>query len=46
MLFMTLGERFSRKEDAQRLDNHHGKVIRILKDGRMNTAHKVAMKST
>ncbi len=35
MLFMTLGERFSRKEDAQRLDNHHGKVIRIFKDGRV-----------
>jgi glucose/arabinose dehydrogenase len=35
MLFMTLGERFSRKEDAQRLDNHHGKVVRIFKDGRV-----------
>ncbi|MCG2593714.1 PQQ-dependent sugar dehydrogenase [Ramlibacter sp. XY19] len=32
-LFMTLGERFSRKEDAQRLDNHHGKVVRVAKDG-------------
>jgi len=32
-LFMTLGDRFSRKEDAQTLDNHHGKVIRIRKDG-------------
>ena len=32
-LFLTLGERFSRKEDAQRLDNHHGKVVRINKDG-------------
>ena len=35
MLFMTLGERFTRKDDAQRLDNHHGKVIRIFKDGRV-----------
>lgn len=35
MIFMTLGERFSRKDDAQRLDNHHGKVIRIFKDGRV-----------
>ncbi len=33
MLFMTLGERYSRKEDAQKLDNHHGKLIRIHKDG-------------
>jgi aldose sugar dehydrogenase len=32
-LFLTLGERFTRKEDAQRLDNHHGKVVRIRKDG-------------
>jgi len=32
-LFLTLGDRFSRKEDAQTLDNHHGKVIRIRKDG-------------
>ncbi|MEJ8858692.1 PQQ-dependent sugar dehydrogenase [Variovorax robiniae] len=32
-LFLTLGDRFSRKEDAQTLDNHHGKVVRIGKDG-------------
>jgi glucose/arabinose dehydrogenase len=32
-LFMTLGERYSRRDDAQTLDNHHGKVIRINKDG-------------
>jgi glucose/arabinose dehydrogenase len=32
-LFLTLGERFSRKEDAQRLDTHHGKIVRIQKDG-------------
>lgn len=32
-LYLALGERFSRKDDAQRLDNHHGKVIRIHKDG-------------
>jgi aldose sugar dehydrogenase len=32
-LFLTLGDRFSRKDDAQTLDNHHGKVIRITKDG-------------
>ncbi len=32
-LFLTLGDRFSRKEDAQKLDNHLGKVVRIAKDG-------------
>ncbi|MHB1200419.1 MAG: PQQ-dependent sugar dehydrogenase [Polaromonas sp.] len=32
-LFLTLGERFSRKEDAQSLGNHLGKLIRINKDG-------------
>jgi glucose/arabinose dehydrogenase len=32
-LFMTLGDRFSRKDDAQTLDNHHGKVVRVHKDG-------------
>ncbi|HEY8605912.1 MAG TPA: PQQ-dependent sugar dehydrogenase [Noviherbaspirillum sp.] len=32
-LFLTLGDRFQRMQDAQKLDNHHGKVIRINKDG-------------
>ncbi|MRD45802.1 PQQ-dependent sugar dehydrogenase [Caenimonas koreensis DSM 17982] len=32
-LFLTLGDRFSRMEDAQTLDTHHGKVVRITKDG-------------
>jgi len=32
-LFLTLGERLSRKEDAQKLDNHLGKIVRINKDG-------------
>ncbi|MES2978234.1 MAG: PQQ-dependent sugar dehydrogenase [Pseudomonadota bacterium] len=32
-LFLTLGDRFSRRDDAQKLDNHHGKVVRINKDG-------------
>ncbi|MEJ8815409.1 PQQ-dependent sugar dehydrogenase [Variovorax ureilyticus] len=32
-LFLTLGERFSRKEDAQKLDNHLGKIVRVAKDG-------------
>lgn len=32
-LFLTLGERNSRKDDSQTLDNHHGKVVRVQKDG-------------
>jgi len=34
-LFVTLGERGSRKDDAQRLDGHLGKVVRIEPDGRV-----------
>jgi glucose/arabinose dehydrogenase len=32
-LFMTLGERFSHKEQAQNLQSHLGKIVRINKDG-------------
>lgn len=32
-LFLTLGDRFRHAADAQTLDNHHGKVVRMLKDG-------------
>lgn len=32
-LFLTLGDRFSRKDDAQKLDNHIGKIVCIRKDG-------------
>ena len=32
-LFLTLGDRFSEKNDAQTLNNHHGKIVRINKDG-------------
>ncbi len=32
-LYMTLGDRYGRMQDAQKLDNHIGKVIRINKDG-------------
>ncbi len=32
-LLLTLGDRYSRMQDAQKLDNHHGKVVRINKDG-------------
>ncbi len=34
-LFVTLGDRFARKDDAQTLDNHHGKVVRIESDGQV-----------
>lgn len=34
-LFVVLGDRFSRKEDAQKLENHLGKVVRIEADGRV-----------
>jgi len=36
-LFVVLGDRFSRKEDAQKLDNHLGKVVRIEADGSVPT---------
>ena len=32
-LFLALGERYSRAADAQTLGSHHGKIIRINKDG-------------
>ena len=32
-LFLALGERNSRRDDAQGLDTHHGKVVRVHKDG-------------
>jgi aldose sugar dehydrogenase len=34
-LFLTLGDRFARMQDAQTLDNHHGKVVRITKEGQV-----------
>ena len=34
-LFLTLGERYSRATDAQTLGNHHGKIIRVNKDGKV-----------
>ncbi len=32
-LFLTLGDRYHRKDDAQKLANHHGKIIRITPEG-------------
>ena len=34
-LFITLGDRFSQREQAQKLDSHLGKVVRIEPDGRV-----------
>ena len=33
MLFLAMGERYLRADDAQRLDNHLGKVVRLTRDG-------------
>ena len=33
LLFLTLGDRFTRMDDAQTLNNHHGKLVRVGKDG-------------
>ena len=33
LLFLTVGDRFHRMDDAQKLDNHLGKVLRLTKDG-------------
>lgn len=35
LLYLTLGERYRQRDDAQSLDNHHGKVVRTGKDGRV-----------
>ena len=32
-LFLTLGDRYQRMHDAQTLDNHHGKVVRVQANG-------------
>lgn len=32
-LLLTLGDGFDYREDAQRLDNHNGKVVRLSQDG-------------
>lgn len=34
-LFLGLGDRFGRKEDAQNLANHIGKIVRLEPDGRV-----------
>lgn len=44
-LFLTLGDRFARMEDAQTLDNHHGKIVRINKDGSVPADNPFARKN-
>ncbi|RLU00640.1 PQQ-dependent sugar dehydrogenase [Ketobacter sp.] len=34
-LYITLGDRYLPRDDAQTLDNHHGKIIRLWADGRV-----------
>lgn len=45
MLFLTLGERFSQKEQAQKLDNHLGKIVRIQPSGGAAPGNPFAGKS-
>ncbi|GAA4421162.1 PQQ-dependent sugar dehydrogenase [Acidovorax lacteus] len=33
LLWLALGERYQYRDNAQRLDNHHGKIVRIAPDG-------------
>jgi aldose sugar dehydrogenase len=33
MLFLTMGDRFGRMQDAQKLENHIGKIVRLAKNG-------------
>jgi glucose/arabinose dehydrogenase len=34
-LYVSLGDRYMPRDDAQTLDNHHGKMIRLWPDGRI-----------
>ncbi|HMV13469.1 MAG TPA: PQQ-dependent sugar dehydrogenase [Nitrosomonas sp.] len=44
-LFVTLGDRFTYMDQAQHLDNHIGKLIRIRKDGSVPTDNPFAKHS-
>jgi len=44
-LFVTLGERFTRKDDAQTLDNTIGKIVRIEADGKVPADNPFAGKA-
>lgn len=34
-LFVTLGDRYYRRDDARTLDTHHGKIVRVTDEGRV-----------
>ena len=38
-LFLGLGDRFHRMHDAQKLDNHNGKIVRIQTDGKAHPSN-------
>lgn len=44
-LFLTLGDRYSRRDDAQKLDSHIGKVVRVAKDGSVPADNPFAKRS-
>ncbi len=44
-LFVGLGDRFSRKDDAQTLDNHMGKLVRIEADGQVPADNPFAQRN-
>ena len=44
-LFVGLGDRFTRKDDAQTLDNHMGKVVRIDADGKVPADNPFAQRA-
>jgi aldose sugar dehydrogenase len=44
-LFVTLGDRFHRRDDAQDLGNHLGKLVRIEDDGRVPADNPFANRS-
>ena len=44
-LFLALGERNQRRSDAQTLDNHHGKIVRITPDGAVPPGNPFAQQS-
>ena len=41
-LFLTLGDRYHRMQDAQTLGNHHGKVVRVMPDGKPHPENPLA----
>ncbi len=44
-LFLTLGDRYGRMQDAQTLDTHHGKIVRVGKDGRVPADNPFAQRA-